>query len=228
MVDTSLLIVCGLKAEADIAIGADGSDPRVTLLAGGGDAQQLERRLGRLAPRASAVLSFGVAGGLAPDLVAGNLLVADALATPDGRVIPTDADWAAALATRLGAQRAIFAAVDAPLADIAGKAKLHRSTGAATVDMETHIAARAAVAHGLRLAAIRVVTDAASRSLPHVATVGMRSDGKVDGAAIARSLLRDPRQIPALIRTGLDARKAFAALLRCRETLGPGFALFDL
>ena len=228
MGDPLLLIVCGLKAEADIARGRGMSDPRVAILAGGGDGARLALGLDRLAPRAAAVLSFGIAGGLAPDLDAGRLLVADAVSTPDGRVIPADADWAAALATRLGAQRAIFAAVEEPLAASAGKARLHEASGAATVDMETHIAARCAIAHDLRFAAIRVVSDGAHRSLPHAAAVGMRSDGGIDALAIARSLLRDPRQIPELVRTGLDARAAFAALLRCRELLGPGFALFDL
>ena len=89
--------------------------------------------------------------------------------------------------------------------------------------MESHVAARAAARHGLPFTALRVVTDPAGRALPHAASVGMRADGHVDLPAILASLARDPRQLPGLIRTGLDARSAFAALLRCRQLLGPGF-----
>ena len=121
-----------------------------------------------------------------------------------------------------------FAGVDMPLADVAGKAALHRASGADLVDMESHIGARIAARHGLPFAALRAVTDPAHRALPHAATVGMRPDGKVDLAAILGSLRRDPRQIPGLIRTGLDARAAFAALLRCRQLLGCRFASLDL
>ena len=56
----------------------------------------------------------------------------------------------------------------------------------------------------------------------------MRPDGSVDLLAILRSLARDPRQVPQLVRTGLDSRRAFAALLRSRQRLGPLFALGDL
>ena len=159
--------------------------------------------------------------------------MADTIVAPDGRRYDTDVAWRRAIAAKLGtlsktAPWLAFAGVDAPLADIAGKAAVHRATGAAVVDMESHIVADLAARHGLALAAIRVVTDPARRALPHAATVGMRADGKVDLAAILLSLGKNPGQLPGLIRTGLDARLAFAALLRCRQLLGPGFALLDL
>lgn len=223
-----LLVVCGLRAEADIAAGRGDRDPRVVVIAGGGDSRRLAADIADHAPRARAIVSFGVAGGLEPGIAAGDLRVATAVVAPGGERYPTDPNWSAALAARLGARTATFAAVDAPLADVAGKAALHRATGAATVDMESHLAARAAAAHGLAFAGLRVVTDGADRALPHAATVGMRADGSVDGPAIAMSLARNPTQLPALIRTGLDARRAFATLLRCRQLLGPGFAFFDL
>jgi hypothetical protein len=63
--------------------------------------------------------------------------------------------------------------------------------------------------------------------LPHAATVGMRADGRVDIAAVLRSLARDPRQVPDLVRTALDARAAFAGLFRSRQLLPLGFGLVD-
>ena len=218
-----LIVVCGLASEARIAAA-----PGVTVVTGGGDGRRLAADLEAFVRGARAMLSFGVAGGLAPGLKPGATLVAEAIVGPDGRGFATDPAWTQAIADRLAITPCLFAAVDQPLADVAGKAALHKATGAATVDMESHIVARAAAAQGVALAALRVVTDPADRALPHAASVGMRTDGSVDLFAILRSLAGNPAQLPGLVRTGLDARIAFAALLRCRQMLGPGFALLDL
>ncbi len=219
-----LVVVCGLKAEADIA-----RSPHARVLAGGGDQARLAADLREaVAGGCRGALSFGIAGGLALGLRAGDVRVADAVVLPSGARLAADPGWAAMLARRLGAPVATMAGVDAPLVDVAGKAALHALTGADTVDMETHVTARAASEARLPWAAVRVVTDAAERALPHAAGVGMRADGTVDLPAVLRSLARRPGQLPGLIRTGLDARAAFAALFRCRQHLGPGFAFLDL
>ena len=223
-----LIVVCGLAAEAKIVTGRVAQTPGTIVIVGGGDAPRLAAEIDAVAPRAAGIISFGVAGGLAPDLMPGDLRVADAIIAPDGTRFATDPVWTSALIAGLSGQAATFATVDTPLADVVGKAALYRATGAALVDMESHIAARAAASHGLPLAGLRAVTDPAHRSLPHAATVGMRADGKVDLAAILTSLGRNPGQLPGLIRTGLDARAAFAALLRGRQLLGLRFALVDL
>jgi hopanoid-associated phosphorylase len=218
---TALVVVCGLEAEAAIARNSD-----VAAIAGGGDAKRIMSDLERRSP--SMVLSFGVAGGLAPGLLPGDIRVADTVIAPDRHRFATDVGWSAAMAAALAVPLTAFAGVDTPLADARAKAVLHGATGAECVDMESHIVAEWAAGRGARFAALRVITDPAHRTLPHAATVGMRADGRVDLAAIMISLARNPTQLPALIRTGLDARTAFAALLRCRQRLGPRFALLDL
>ncbi len=218
-----ILVVCGLKVEADIAAGEG-----VTVICGGGDGERLAADLARLGPGAAGIISFGVAGGLDPSLKSGDLRVGSGVVTAGGTRYPADPGWASRLSTRLGVPAALFAAVDTPLADVAGKTALHAATSAATVDMESHLAAQAAQAADVPFAALRAVTDPAGRSLPHAATVGMRADGSVALPAILASLTKKPGQLPGLVRTGLDARKAFAALLRGRQLLGPGFAFLDL
>jgi len=105
---------------------------------------------------------------------------------------------------------------------------LHRATGAAAVDTESHIAAAVAAKHGLPFAAFRVIADSARRRLPPVASVALAPDGKIDRTAVLRSLTGTPGQIPSLLRTAVDARRAFRALLRGRRLLGPGLAYPDL
>jgi hypothetical protein len=91
--------------------------------------------------------------------------------------------------------------------------------------MESHIVAQIAKAHGLPVAAIRVITDPSARALPAVAVASMRPNGTTDIAAMLRFLVRQPSQLPALLRTALDARAARASLLRGPELLGPGLGL---
>jgi hypothetical protein len=120
------------------------------------------------------------------------------------------------------------AGVNAPLADAAGKTALFAATGAAAVDMESAIVARAAQRHGLPFAILRVIADPAHRPLPSAALVAMREDGEVDLPAVLDVLIRDPRQLPALIRLALDSGSAFSALVRARALLGSDFASLDL
>ena len=103
----------------------------------------------------------------------------------------------------------------------ADKQALAAATGALAVDMESHIAARLAAAHGLPFAALRVICDPAARAIPPAAIAGMREDGGTDLGAILRALLRGPGQLPAMIRLAGDARTAFGVLARCRRSLDP-------
>ncbi len=211
------MVVCGLEAEARIARG-----PGVLVIAGGGDQSRLARDLAEVAPRARAVLSFGICGGLAPDRQPGDVIIAESVVTPAGERLTVDRRWADGLIGRLtGATLATVAGAETPVITVEAKAALRARTSAAAVDMESYLAASAAA--GCPFAVLRVVSDPAGRALPHAAAVGMRPDGKVDLPAILRSLGRDPGQLPGLIRTGLDARRAFAALFRCRQLLGPEF-----
>ncbi len=87
--------------------------------------------------------------------------------------------------------------------------------------MESHIAARVADQNGLPFAAVRVVSDSWQQSLPPAALVAMSTTGKVDLVAVLRSLISQPGQIPALMRTAWEAEKAFRALFRYRHVLNP-------
>lgn len=207
-----ILAVTGLPREGRILAG-----PEIEVALGGAGLEQ------RVAGK-QGVISIGIAGALAAGLQPGSWVVADAVHA-DGASLPTDPGWTAELLTRLPApRRGVFVGVDMPAATAAAKAELHRVTGAIAVDMESHHAARVARRHGLPFVAARVISDAAHRTLPPAARVGMRADGAVDLPAVLRSLLMAPWQLPALIRTAVEAETAFRALLRGHRLLGPGLA----
>ena len=215
-----VIAVSGLLAEARIATG-----PGVRTLAVACDRDGLARALEReLLRGACAVISFGIAGGLAKGIERGALIVGRAIVTPNARW-PCDAEWAAAIAARLpGALVADLVGVDKLLMHSRAKRALHRETAAAAVDMESHIAAAIAADHGLPFASFRVIADSVQRSLPPVASLALAADGTIRRSAVLRSLARAPAQIPSVLRTAVDARRALRALSRGRRRLGVGLA----
>jgi len=205
-----ILAATGLGREARIVAGAG-----VIVIVGGGAADLLEQALERAAPRAMAVLSVGIAGALAPGLRPGDRIIGASVGD-----VATDPSWRAHL--RAALPDAIVGAVagsDRIAASPADKQALHMATGALAVDMESHVAARVAARRGLPLAILRVISDAASASLPPAALIAMRPGGGVDLRAVLGSLARNPAQTPALIGTAINAERAFRSLFRGYDAL---------
>jgi len=195
-------------------------------------ADWLERALSEAIARGcSGIISFGTAGGLAPDLEPGELIVAESVSGPFGELY-TDAAWSARIVDAFAGtpvervmRRGRMAGVTAPVKSEAEKRSLHSSTGALAVDMESHIAGAIATARGLPFAVCRAVVDPAWRTLPPAATAGLRDDGTTAIGPILRELMRDPAQLGALLRLASDARAARATLVQARHALGSARAL---
>lgn len=205
-----ILAATGLRREAQIL-----ARPGVLAIPGGGRSAALEAALLDAAQTgAEAIVSLGVAGALAEGLAPGDWVIAEAVIV-DGSPLPTDAAWRERLHARLpGARAGVFLGSETMVTEAAEKARAHAATGAVAVDMESHVAARVARRLGLPFAAARVISDAAARSLPPAVKAGMRPDGGMALGPVLAALARDPRQLPALIRTGLEAERAFKGLER--------------
>jgi len=180
------------------------------------------------------VISFGVAGGLDPSLRSGDVVVAT-------EVMAGDARWLAGLALNeeliasvaLGRRRVIrggLAGVEDVVVAQASKAALRLETGAAAVDMESHIAAAYAAEAGLPFAALRVISDPASRALPALARSAIKPNGEIDLRKIFHGVVRNPRTLRALVSTGIDFNRALRSLRGCRGFLlgGEGLVPADL
>ncbi|WP_126226289.1 phosphorylase [Burkholderia ambifaria] len=187
-------------------------------------ADRLERALAEATARGCAgIVSFGTAGGLAPDLAPGALVIADAIDGPFGRV-QTDPAWSARLVAALHdtpvwarVTRGTMAAVSAPVIGEQEKASLHRAKGALAVDMESHIAAAFAASRGVPFAVCRAIVDPAWRTLPRAATAGLRDDGSTAILPILRELLKQPSQLGPLLQVAGDARAARTTLIQARH-----------
>lgn len=213
-----VLIVTGLVQEARIAAG-----PGMVVVCSSSDPRQLRTLLTVFDPTSiRGVISFGVAGGLDPSLKPGDVVVATEVTAGDARWLAGSLNEGLITSLTLGRRRVVrggLAGVEEVVAAKARKAALWLQTGAAAVDMESHIAAAYAAEAGLPFAALRVISDAAHRSLPSLARSAIRPDGKVDLGRILGSVARNPTTLRALVSAGLDFNRALKSLRGCRGLL---------
>ncbi|CAB3754453.1 hypothetical protein GQ57_05930 [Burkholderia sp. MSh2] len=213
-----VIAVTGMAFEARIARG-DGVEAVFAARA-----DRLERALADATARGCAgIVSFGTAGGLAPDLAPGALVIANAIDGPFGRV-ETDPGWSTRLVAALHdtpvwarVTRGTIAAVGAPVVSEQEKTALHRAKRALAVDMESHIAAAFAASRGVPFAVCRAIVDPAWRTLPRAATAGLRDDGSTAILPILRELLKQPSQLGPLLQVAGDARAARTTLIQARH-----------
>jgi len=210
--DGRLIAVVGMVREAKIIAGDE-----ITVVIGGGNAISLERRLLAVLEQhagepAAGLLSFGVCGALSPDLKPGDVVIGKTVIGESGRWM-TDTAWSDRLTRALPRARvADVAAGDAMVGSVEDKRTLLVRTGAAVVDMESHVVGRIADRCGLPFTVVRAVSDAADHTLPPAALAGLRPDGRPDIVAVLRALAARPAQLPALLRTARGAEAAFKAL----------------
>ena len=225
-----ILIVTGLVQEARIAAG-----PGMAVICSSSDPNQLRALLTTLDPTSvRGVISFGVAGGLDPSLKSGDIVVATEVMAGDTRWLAglslTEAQIASIALGRRRVVRGLLAGVEELVGASACKAALHSETGAAAVDMESHIAAAYAAEAGIPFAALRVISDPAHRALPVVARKAIKPNGDLDLVQIMGSVMRNPRSLRALVSTGIDFNRALRSLRGCRSFLlgGEGLVAADL
>lgn len=218
-----VLAVCGLAAEARLAARTG-----VRTVAGGGRSRALATAIEQQLDGVGAIVSFGLCGALVAGLEPGTLLVATAV-TGDSTSFTVDARWTRTLLDRLPFAIGVpLAGSDAIVATPAAKSALRLRTGASAVDMESHIAARIAAERGIPFAVLRAVADPLHRALPPAALVGLDDDGGIAIVPVLRAVLREPGQVPQLLRIAADTRKALGALGRGCRLLGSGLGHADL
>jgi adenosylhomocysteine nucleosidase len=205
-------IVVGLAAEARVAarlgcpvgIGGGGAS------GAGAAARQL------VANGVVGLVSFGLAGGLAPGVAAGTMIVPVTVVGVAGERWVADA----ALSARLGLPAGALLAADEIIASRAGKHRAWQSSGAIAADIESGAVARVAAEHGLPFAVLRAVCDPAERDLPPAAITALDAAGRIQALALAWSLLRQPGQIGGLIALGREAALARKALVARVASIG--------
>ena len=224
-----VLIVTGLAQEARIAAG-----PGMTVICSSSDPQQLRALLTVFDPATiRGVISFGVAGGLDPTLKSGDVVVATEVLAGDDRWL-AGFSFGEGLIASVGLGRRVVRGLLAGAEEVVSashvKAALHSETGAAAVDMESHIAADYAARARLPFAALRVISDPASRALPALAASVIKPNGDIDLRKVMNGIVRNPLALRDLVSTGLDFNRALRSLRGCRSFLlgGEGLLAADI
>jgi adenosylhomocysteine nucleosidase len=169
---------------------------------------------------ASALASFGMAGGLDPTLICGAVLLPDEVIAGDDSGSPntvseTSREWRrrlrAALPDSCIACGGRLLTSERPIGHPDGKADVWRSSGAAAVDMESAAIAQVAGQAGLPFVALRVIVDTAGDELP-AAVIAASGAGRLRVGRLIAGLLRTPGEIGALIRLSARYRIAVRVL----------------
>ncbi|MGE0222646.1 MAG: hypothetical protein AB7F35_02985 [Acetobacteraceae bacterium] len=198
-------VVVGLVAEARIArrLGCE-------VAVGGGTPAGAEKAAEDLVSTgARGLVSFGLAGGLAPRLRPGDLVIPEAVLV-GGRALSTEPDLRRHFG-RVTVHRLLAAST--AVASARDKRRLHEETGADAVDLESGAVALVAERHGLPFAVMRAVCDPAKRNLPPAALAALDSRGVIGLGRVLASLAGDPRQLLSMLGLALDAAVARRALL---------------
>lgn len=218
---TPVLCTSGLAAEARIARAAG-----FQVIVGAGDPRRTAALVEIAAPRAKCLVSFGVAGGLSPQLRPGDVVMSAEVIGDDRSWRPSAAfHWQISeLARRIGAVNGpVLGACDV-LATEDDKARAWRDTGAVAVDLESAIVARVAEAVGIPFVVLRTVADPASRQLPPAALIPLSANGTPAVSRVLREVLRRPWQIAALCGLARETRQALSALAGPARALRGAFA----
>ena len=180
---------------------------------GGAAAQAAARAL--IEAGVSALMTFGMAGGLDPALKAGSVVLPCEMIAAGGSRFTASRSWRERVAAAVSPLRAVTEgnlltsaqAIDTP----AEKAAAFRATGAAAVDMESAAVAEVASHHGLPFIAVRVIVDTAADTLPR-AVVNASRAGRVHMSRLIAGLILAPGEIGALIRLSQRYRIATRSL----------------
>jgi hypothetical protein len=213
----STVVFVGLKLEARIAIASGGE-----VLCHDRQCDPLELISRSVQSGCRSIISFGLAGGLAPGLQAGDWIVASSILCGNER-FATDAIWSARLLLALPQARyAPILGSDSAVTQTPARGDLHAHTGAAVVDNESHLVGKAAAMHSLRFAALRVVVDAIHRRIPRAALNCVCADGSVSLPVLLWHLLEQPAESVDVLRLAGDWLAAKASLSAASAHLSLG------
>ena len=175
----------------------------------------------------TALMSFGIGGGLSPEISAGQVVVADRVVLPGGREVMTDESWRERLLAALRPKANIVVGPvvgsETIVADPEEKQKIYRQTGAVVVDMESHRVAKVAAAVDVPFLVIRAVSDTSVQGIPKSAIGAINENGTPRYGKVISGLFRQPGDLPKLIRLSKDTDRALASLRGVVLTAGALF-----
>lgn len=169
---------------------------------------------------ATALASWGMAGGLDPTLGAGAIVLPTEVIGSDGQSFNTAQPWRDRLSHAVAALAPVrsgrLLTTRRAIGSVADKAELFRDTGAAAVDMESAAVGEVAARHQLPFIAVRVVVDSAADVLPRAVTTAADHEGRLQIWRLILALA--PNDMAPLIRLARRYRAANRSLAAIAST----------
>lgn len=215
----TVLCTSGLAIEAKIARAAGFS-----AVIRAGDRDRTAALVAATAAKTECLVSFGIAGGLAPQLEAGTVVVSGEVVSDRCRwvVEPQYRRRVSEFARSIGAVEGPVLGASSILATQIEKRRAWFATRALAVDLESEIVARTATVLGIPFIVLRTIADTARRDLPPAALIPLGPGGEPHVFRVLAAVLRRPFQVAGMIGLAQETRMALSALI------GPARALRGL
>ncbi|BAW80669.1 hopanoid-associated phosphorylase [Candidatus Nitrosoglobus terrae] len=178
-----------------------------------------------LSAGAKALVSWGVAGGLAPQLAPGTLLLPKQVQKINGETYYPDSQWRQRIINYLNYKLPFsgdtLCHTETVIASVAEKERLYHQTQCVAVDMESAAVAKAATDAKVPFIIIRAIADPAGISLPITALKALNTEGQLQRLSLLISLLKNPKDIIALWQLAKHSRAACTSLRTVVTHVGP-------
>ncbi|MEZ4600256.1 MAG: hypothetical protein R2940_10770 [Syntrophotaleaceae bacterium] len=193
---------------------------------GVGAKRALEAARWLIRQKVTSLAVLGVSGGLAPGLNCGQLIVADTVLNELGSAVATCTGTGELLKSLRGLGLVPVTGpvmtVSEPVLDTEEKRRLHETTGALAVDMESAAVARVAADAGLNCLVLRAVCDGPCRRVHPALFRMLNEEGRLKIPVLVKELLRNPGLVFDLLTARRDFAMALTALKRAKDILGRG------
>jgi adenosylhomocysteine nucleosidase len=173
---------------------------------------------------ATALLSWGSAGGLSPALSPGSLILPKTIIASNRSLYHVDSTWHNRLCNQLKGHVDFhtdpMTESTAVVCTPAEKAILFRETGAIGVDMESAAVATVAQEVGVPFMVVRAVADATDTTIPRRTLNAFDEFGRLNFLTLIQGFVQHPTELFALLRVGRNYRAAQRTLAAVARLTG--------
>ncbi|MBX7146769.1 MAG: hypothetical protein K1X44_05620 [Alphaproteobacteria bacterium] len=215
-------IITGLLSEAKI-LYKSGKEPTFIKTAVGNKKITEKLAWDLVEQGAKGLLSFGLAGGLTPEIKSGDIIIPDQVLTKND-MFTTDYIWHQNIVrylsvNNLSIKQNKLLGSDIPLISVEQKKSMHDIFNVSCVDMESHHVARVAQQAKLPFLVIRVIIDTYNDQMPSFIIKAMQQDGTITIIPLFKGIMVEPTSIYNMAKLGINFFKAIKQLRRVARCL---------
>lgn len=209
-------VATGMQTEARLL-----RDSGCRVICGGGRADATRQKVEQLVQSGvSGLISFGIAGALAPHLKTGDLVIGTLVVDRAGRQWGCYDPWVSALKAMLpAASTGPILGSGSLVSEPQEKAALFNITGALAVDMESQHVAAIAAQNNLPFIVLRAVMDEAQEVLPRGLSEALDDEGRTRIGLVLRAVFTGQIGPLRLAKLARQSNKALRALLGSRSAI---------